>query len=63
MKGRNTPIDHHGMANTIPMMQTKIFNGTDEFDVYLGADEYWLMGDNRLGSTDSTILLDRLQEG
>lgn len=29
------------------------FNGTDEFDVYLGAHEYWLMGDNRLGSTDS----------
>lgn len=25
---------------------------SDEFDIYLGADEYWCMGDNRLGSKD-----------
>lgn len=28
-------------------------NHADEFDVQLGSNEYWLMGDNRLGSTDS----------
>lgn len=28
-------------------------NGGDEFDVILGKDEYWLMGDNRRGSADS----------
>ncbi|MCL4361025.1 signal peptidase I [Candidatus Dependentiae bacterium] len=25
----------------------------DKFDVYLGPDQYWVMGDNRLGSLDS----------
>ncbi len=29
------------------------YTGTDDFDIYLGEDEYWLMGDNRRGSTDS----------
>ncbi len=28
------------------------WNGTDEFHVKLGSDEYWAMGDNRLGSHD-----------
>jgi signal peptidase I len=28
-------------------------NNADEFDVQLGDDEYWLMGDNRRGSGDS----------
>jgi len=28
------------------------FNGTDEFYWQLGPDEYWCMGDNRLGSKD-----------
>lgn len=27
----------------------------DIFDVYLGVDEYWVMGDNRLGSSDSRM--------
>ncbi|MBN1549666.1 signal peptidase I [Candidatus Babeliales bacterium] len=27
--------------------------GTDEFDVWLGKGQYWVMGDNRLGSCDS----------
>lgn len=29
------------------------WNGSDEFYVELGNDEYWCMGDNRLGSADS----------
>ena len=29
------------------------WDGSDEFNVKLGPDEYWLMGDNRLGSKDS----------
>lgn len=29
------------------------WNGCDTFNVRLGQDEYWIMGDNRLGSTDS----------
>lgn len=28
------------------------WSGSDEFDVILGADQYWVMGDNRLGSKD-----------
>lgn len=29
------------------------WNGTDEFYIELGATQYWVMGDNRLGSQDS----------
>lgn len=32
------------------------FRNCDEFDVKLGADEYWLMGDNRKGSKDCRYL-------
>jgi signal peptidase I len=31
----------------------QLWNGTDEFEIKLGADEYWGMGDNRRGSWDS----------
>ena len=51
-EGPHTPLEHHGIENTIKN-EKQIFNGTDEFDVLLGAYDYWLMGDNRLGSTDS----------
>lgn len=32
---------------------TPMENGSDIYDVYLGDNEYWVMGDNRLGSADS----------
>jgi len=32
------------------------WNGSDEFSVKLGSDEYWVMGDNRRGSKDSRVL-------
>ena len=50
-EGPHTPLEYHGMETHTNANQT--FNGSDEFEVKLGADEYWLMGDNRLGSTDS----------
>jgi len=34
-------------------MKKNYWDGSDEFHVQLGPDEYWLMGDNRLGSKDS----------
>ncbi|HEV2601064.1 MAG TPA: signal peptidase I [Candidatus Babeliales bacterium] len=32
------------------------WNGTDEYDVTLGQDNYWLMGDNRQGSKDCRVV-------
>lgn len=34
----------------------KSWTGSDEFDVTLGENQYWLMGDNRRGSIDSRFL-------
>ncbi len=30
-------------------------DGSDEFLIHLGPDEYWMMGDNRMGSKDSRV--------
>lgn len=35
--------------------QTPLEDRKDVFDVQLGENQYWVMGDNRLGSTDSRI--------
>lgn len=43
-------------ANNLPRLEypgTPFLDGRDEFDVTLGKNEYWAMGDNRLGSWDS----------
>jgi len=37
----------------LSMPDVPLANGDDVFDVKLGPDEYWLMGDNRKGSADS----------
>lgn len=47
-----TPLVYQGVERESKKSDQR-WNGTDEFDVKLGVDEYWLMGDNRLGSTDS----------
>ena len=38
------------------MNQPNIMQDMDFYEVKLGVDEYFLMGDNRTGSTDSRIL-------
>lgn len=42
-----TPLDDYGF------MGAGGAKATDVFDVHLGPNEYWVMGDNRLGSNDS----------
>ena len=43
-----TPNSDKGLSNE--RKDAQVF---DEYDIRLGPDEYWLMGDNRQGSTDS----------
>jgi len=49
-----TPIIRYGS----PVVQNKnrYWSKSDEFSIELGSDEYWVMGDNRLGSKDSRML-------
>lgn len=44
------PIPGH--ETTPQHLGNSTWNGTDEFTIELGKDEYWLMGDNRRGSKD-----------
>lgn len=39
----------------IKFPQTSLEDGKDVFDMQLGENQYWVMGDNRLGSSDSRI--------
>lgn len=44
----------HPLIKPIKYPHTPLdMGGSDVFDVHLGPDEYWMMGDNRLGSHDS----------
>jgi signal peptidase I len=45
-----TPLSHHYKAEGLDAK--RCWNETDQFYVELGPDEYWCMGDNRLGSQD-----------
>jgi signal peptidase I len=44
-----------GYPNNMEILQpgTPMRYGNDMYDIYLGENEYWVMGDNRLGSADS----------
>ena len=46
-----TPIRSDGIDIQVREGEN-FWNGSDRFSVHLGADEYWCMGDNRLGSRD-----------
>lgn len=44
-----------GSAMVLPEGTTNFWNGTDEFTIELGKNQYWLMGDNRRNSGDSRV--------
>ncbi|MCA9770263.1 signal peptidase I [Candidatus Dependentiae bacterium] len=50
----NTPLA--GSEVVVEASQKNVWSGTDVFHVELGPNQYWLMGDNRLGSNDSRFL-------
>ncbi len=45
--------DGSGTKPLVYYPNTPISNNQDVFDVHLGTNQYWVMGDNRLGSRDS----------
>lgn len=47
------PDEAHYSSTPSALRTKRFWDGSDEFDVQLGPDEYWLMGDNRRGSDDS----------
>jgi len=56
VKRPGTPYESRVDKDEQPWVTSEIDNGIgilDEFHVKLGADQYWLMGDNRLASHDS----------
>lgn len=55
MEGPHTPLyEHSWTSSATPMRNGKNARRTvDEFHVKLGQNQYWVMGDNRLGSSDS----------
>lgn len=46
----------HPQPNKVVRKGNSYWSSSDEFYVELGPDQYWLMGDNRLGSLDSRFL-------
>ncbi|HSW73659.1 MAG TPA: signal peptidase I [Candidatus Limnocylindria bacterium] len=60
LKEPGKPIEKHGDMRDSGFSSRKNggqegshWSGGDEYDIHLGPNEYWLMGDNRRGSADS----------
>jgi len=49
------PHDFQASTTNIMLRGNRFWDGSDEFSVQLAPDEYWLMGDNRRGSSDSRV--------
>lgn len=56
VKEPNVPVEHDVPAVGARKAPDRQWGSSDEFNVKLGADEYWLMGDNRRGSKDSRFI-------